>query len=181
MPERAKLKDHLTSAELQRHYLRCQHLADRTRWHALWLVSLGKSGNEAARLVGRSSGWVSELVRAYNERGVEAAVTRKRKGRQQGGREAALGWGTDEESELREALFGGAPDGGTWTAAKVALWLGERRGRNVHLVTGWRTLKRLRQSVQLPRPQHPEAASAEDQAAFQKNARDTDTVTPGAA
>jgi len=166
----AKLKDHLTSAELQRHYLRCQHLADRTRWHALWLVSLGKSGNEAARLVGRSSGWVSELVRAYNERGVEAAVTRKHKGRQQGGREAALRWGTDEEHELREALLGRAPDGGTWTAAKVAFWLGERRGRKVHLVTGWRTLKRLRQSVQLPRPEHPQAASAEDQAAFQKNA-----------
>jgi transposase len=166
----AKLKDHLTSAELQRHYLRCNHRADRTRWHALWLVSLGKSGNEAARLVGRSSGWVSELVRAYNERGIEAAVTRKHKGRQQGGREAALRWGTDEERELREALLGRAPDGGTWTAAKVALWLGERRGRKVHLVTGWRTLKRMRQSVQLPRLEHPEAASAEAQVAFQKNA-----------
>lgn len=174
MAGKAKLKDHLTSAELQRHYLRCEHLADRTRWHALWLVSLGKSGNEAARLVGRSSGWVSELVRAYNERGVDAAVTRKHKGRQQGGREAALRWGTDEESELREALLGRAPDGATWTAAKVALWLGERRGRSVHLVTGWRTLKRLRQSVQLPRPQHPQAASAEDQAAFQKNPRDAE-------
>lgn len=181
MAGRAKLKDHLASGELQQHYRRCQNLADRTRWHALWLVSLGKSGNEAARLVGRSSGWVSGLVRAYNERGVEAAVTRKHKGRQQGGREAALRWGTDEEAELREALLGRAPDGGTWTAAKVALWLGERRGRNVHLVTGWRTLKRLRQSVQLPRPQHPEAVSAEDQAAFQKNARDIGETESGMA
>lgn len=181
MAGRAKLKNHLTRAELQRHYLRCQHLADRTRWHALWLVSLGKSGNEAARLVARSSGWISELVRAYNERGVDAVVTRKHKGRQQGGREAALRWGTDEESELREALLGRAPDGGTWTAAKVALWLGERRGRNVHLVTGWRTLKRLRQSVQLPRPQHPQAASAEEQAAFQKNPRDADGTASGTA
>lgn len=170
MAGKAKLTDHLTSATLQRHYLRCKHLGDRTRWHALWLVSLGKSGNEAARLVGRSSGWVSELVRAYNERGVEAAVTRKHKGRQQGGREAALRWGTDEESELREALLHASPEGGAWTAAKVALWLGERRGRKVHLVTGWRTLKRLRQSIQLPRPQHPQAASPEEQAAFQKNA-----------
>ena len=177
MAGKAKLKEHLTSAVLQRYYLRCQHLADRTRWHALWLVSLGKSGNEAARLVGRSSGWVSGLVRAYNERGTDAAVTRKHKGRQQGGREAALRWGTDEEAELREALLGRAPDGGTWTAAKVALWLGERRGRNVHLVTGWRTLKRLRHSVQLPRPQHPQAASAEEQAAFQKNARDVNATT----
>jgi len=124
MAGRAKLKEHLTSAALQRRYLKCDHLADRTRWHALWLVSLGKSGNEAARLVGRSSGWVSGLVRAYNERGIDAAVTRKHKGRQQGGREAALRWGTDEEAELREALLSRAADGGAWTAAKVALWVG---------------------------------------------------------
>ena len=170
MAGKAKLKDHLTQHELQRRYLQCEHLADRTRWHALWLVSLGKSGNEAARLVGRTSGWVSRLVQAYNERGVEGAVTVKHKGRQQGGREACLRWGTGEELELREALLDRAADGGMWTAAKVALWLGERRGRKVHLVTGWRTLKRLRQSIQLPRPQHPEAASPEEQAAFQKNA-----------
>jgi transposase len=169
MPGRAKLKTHLSS-ELQRRYLTCEHLADRTRWHALWLVSLGKSGNEAARLVGRTSGWVSRLVQAYNERGVEAAVTVKHKGWQQGGREACLRWGTSEELELREALLDRAADGGMWTAAKVALWLGERRGRKVHLVTGWRTLKCLRQSGQLPRPEHPEAASPEEQTAFQKNA-----------
>jgi hypothetical protein len=56
MPRIAKLEGHLSSAELQQRYLRCDHRADRTRWHALWLVSLGKSGNEAARLVGRTSG-----------------------------------------------------------------------------------------------------------------------------
>jgi transposase len=167
MPGRAKLKTHLSSSELQRRYLTCEHLADRTRWHALWLVSLGKSGNEAAQLVGRTSGWVSRLVQAYNERGVEAAVTVKHKGRQQGGHEACLRWGTSEELELREALLDGAADGGMWTAAKVTLWLGARRGR---MVTGWHTLKRLRQLCQLPRPEHPEAASSEEQAAFQKNA-----------
>ncbi len=170
MPRTAKLEKHLSSEELRERYLKCKHDADRTRWHALWLVSLGRSGNEAARLVGRSSGWVSLLVRAYNTHGPEGAKTLKREGQQWGGREACLAWGTDEEQELREALSRAAPDGGLWTAAKVASWLSERRGRDVHMVTGWRTLQRLRQSVQVPRPQHPEAASAEEQAAFQKNA-----------
>ena len=170
MPRTAKLEEHLGSAELRERYLRCKHDADRTRWHALWLVSLGKSGNEAARLVGRSSGWVSLLIRAYNARGPEAAETIKRNAQQWGGREACLMWGTDEEQELREVLSQAAPDGGFWTAAKVAAWLGERRGKEVHMVTGWRTLQRLRYSGQLPRPQHPEAASPEEQAAFQKNA-----------
>lgn len=177
MPGLAKLEEHLSRDELRRYYLKCDHLADRSRWHALWLVSLGKSGNEAARLVGRSSGWVSELVRSYNKRGPEAAPTLKHKGRQQGGREACLKWGTEEEAELRKALVQKAADGGIWTAAKVAAWLGGRRGRKVHLVTGWRTLKRLRQSGQLPRPQHPQAASIEEQAAFQKNARDINGAT----
>ncbi len=172
MPRTAKLEDHLTSAELQQQYLRCEHRADRTRWHALWLVSLGKSGNEAARLVGRTSGWVSVLVRHYNDQGAASVITVKREGRQWGGSQAALRWGTSEEIELREALVRAPPGDGVWTAAKVAVWLAERRGHNVHLSTGWRTLKRLHQSIQMPRPQHPEAASAEDQAAFQKKSSD---------
>lgn len=167
---KAKLEGHLSSAELQERYLKCKHLADRVRWHALWLISSGKSGNEAARLVGRTSGWASVLVRSYNKQGAAGVATIKREGKQWGGSEAALRWGSEEEDELCEALRHRAPDGGLWTSAKVAAWLGERRGREVHLVTGWRTLKRLRHSSQLPRPQHPEAASLEEQAAFQKNA-----------
>lgn len=66
--------------------------------------------------------------------------------------------------------------GEIWTAVKVAAWLSKRRGRKVDLVTGWRTLQRLRQSMQLPRPEHPEAASPEDQATFQKNTRDADGI-----
>ena len=165
-PRTAKLEEHLSSDELQRCYLRCDHRADRTRWHALWLMSLGKSGNEAARLVGRTSGWISMLVRSYNERGTEGVETVKREGQQWGGHEAALRWGTEEETQLSEALCHATPKGEVWTAVKVAAWLSKRRGRKVHLVTGWRTLQRLRQSRQLPRPRYPEAAGAEDQAAF---------------
>lgn len=174
MPRTAKLEGHLSSDELQQRYLRCDHRADRTRWHALWLVSTGKSGNEAARVVGRTSGWISVLVRSYNESGAAGVETVKRKGQQWGGHEACLRWGTEEEAELCQAILQAAPKGEVWTAVKVATWLSERRGRKVHLVTGWRTLQRLRQSRQMPRPEHPEAASVEDQAIFQKNAHNTD-------
>lgn len=167
---RAQLVEHLSSAELQARYLKCKHPADRVRWHALWLVSTGKSGNDAASLVGRTSGWASVLVRNYNEHGEAGVITVKREGRQWGGSEASLRWGSEEEAELREALQQKAPDGGLWTAAKLAAWLSERRGRKVSLVAGWRTLKRLHQSKQLPRPQHPEAANPEEQRVFQKNA-----------
>ena len=116
------------------------------------------------------------LVRSYNENGIGGVATVERKGQQWGGSEAALRWGTKEETELREALRHATPEGEVWTAAKVAAWLSERRGRKVHVVTGWRTLQRLRQSMQLPRPAHPEAASAEEQVAFRKNARDAERV-----
>ncbi len=82
MPRTAKLEGHFSSDELQQRYLRCDHRADRTRWHPLWLVSTGKSGNEAAWLVARTSGWVSVLVRSYNERGAEGVATIKRRGKQ---------------------------------------------------------------------------------------------------
>lgn len=118
-------------------------------------------------------------MRSYNKSGVAGVATVKRRGQQWGGHEAALRWGTEEETELRQALLRATPEGEVWTAVKVAAWLGKRRGRKVHPVTGWRTLQRLRQSMQLPRPEHPEAASAEDQAAFQKNARDADGTAPG--
>lgn len=107
------------------------------------------------------------LVRACNAHGgSEGAKTLKREGQQWGGREAYLSWGTHEERELREALAQAAPDRGLWTAAKVAAWLSEHRGRVVHMVTGWRTLQQFRHSVQVPRPRHPEVAGSEEQAAL---------------
>lgn len=103
---RAKLAEHLSSAELRERYLKCRHRADRVRWHALWLISTGRSGNEAACLVGRTSGWASVLVRSYNERGEAGVATIKREGRQWGGSEAALRWGTDEGSYVKPCWRG---------------------------------------------------------------------------
>jgi len=68
--------------------------------------------------------------------------------------------------ELDRALEGAAPDGGRWTAAKVAAWIAERTGRRVGIQTGWRSLCRLDWRRSRPRPQHVKA-DPEAQAAFQ--------------
>jgi transposase len=166
MPRTLQLLPHLSSEELQRRYLSSQHPLERTRWHGLWLVSLGKSGAEAARLVGRSDTWLSDVARAYNSRGPQAVSPVQRGGAQWGGKTPSL----DEAGlqALVEALAGPAPTGGLWTGAKVALWIERRTGRTTHKVTGCKYLYRAGYTKQTARPAHPEGAGPEEQAAYQK-------------
>jgi transposase len=60
-------------------------------------------------------------------------------------------------------------DGGLWTAPKVAAWIAERTGMTVDASTAWRAMRRLGFTLQVPRPRHRGAATAEEQAAFKKS------------
>ncbi len=62
-------------------------------------------------------------------------------------------------------------DGGLWTGPKVAAWMGARLGQKVWPQRGWDYLRRLEHSLQVPRPRHAEAASAEEQALYKKARR----------
>ena len=58
-------------------------------------------------------------------------------------------------------------DGGQWTGPKVARWLAARLGRaKVHAQRGWEALRRVRWSIQAPRPRHPRSATPEQRAEF---------------
>jgi transposase len=72
-----------------------------------------------------------------------------------------------QQAELDRALEGAAPDGGKWTAAKVATWIAQRTGRPVEVSTGWRYLRRLDRRRYRPRPRHANA-DPDAQAAFKK-------------
>jgi hypothetical protein len=53
---------------------------------------------------------------------------------------------------------------------KVARWIAGRLGlEHVHAPRGWEALKKLRWSIQAPRPRNPKAATAEQEAAFKKS------------
>lgn len=56
---------------------------ERRRWIALYLISKGMSGNEASELVDRSSGWISKVVKRYNELGPKGVADqyKSRRGR----------------------------------------------------------------------------------------------------
>jgi transposase len=50
----------------------------------------------------------------------------------------------------------------------VALWIQARTGQSTHPQQGWAYLRQLGFGLRVPRPQHPNAASPEEQAAFKK-------------
>ena len=165
MRRRIELKDHLKTETLKRRYLACQKAQEKTRWRALYLISKGVIASEAARRVGRTSGWVTQLVSRYNQQGPDAIP--RQMGERTVGRppklEASLA------TELDKALRSHAPDGGLWTGPKVAAWIAQKSGQDVHHCTGWRALKRLGFSLQTPRPANKRRASLEEQAKFKKS------------
>lgn len=70
-------------------------------------------------------------------------------GERTAGRPAKLS--TSLATELDKALRSLAPDGGLWTGPKVAAWIAQKSGHEVHHSTAWRALKRLGFSLQTPR------------------------------
>ncbi len=165
MSRRITLKPHSTTNELYRHYRACRHPQEKLRWRALYLISGGELANHAAQRVGRSSGWITDLARRYNERGVEAVPSAR--GEVAPGRRPRLN--AEAVQALDAALRVSPADGGLWTAPKVAAWIAERTGTSVNPSTAWRIMRRIGFTLQVPRPHHRRAASVEEQAAFKKS------------
>ena len=133
------------------------------RWRALYLISQGMVAAEAARRTGRASSWITSLARRYNREGA-AAVSRKQSTRPSHRAKVDHKLGT----ELAKALRTPAPDGGLWTAPKVADWITEKSGQEVHQTTAWRAMRRLGFSLQVPRPRNKRRATLEEQLEFKK-------------
>jgi transposase len=165
MSRRIELQPHLTTEELFQRYRACRKPNEKTRWRALYLISRGTLAAEAARRVGRTSGWVTQLTSRYNERGAEAVPDQQSDAKP--GPPPSVDAAT--AAELASALRSPAPDGGLWTAPKVAAWIEERTGRAVHETTAWRAMRRLGFTLQVPRPRHRRAASPREQARFKKS------------
>lgn len=123
------LEPHLTADELYKRYRACTKPNEKVRWRALHLISFGVCAAAAARRVGRTSGWITQLTQRYNAGGGEAVGDRRNE-RRKVGRPATLQ--AELAAELDAALHLAAPDGGFWTARKVALWIEGRTGRRLH-------------------------------------------------
>ena len=118
---------------------------------------------DAARRTGRASSWITSLARRSNREGAKAVVRQHAtRPSQRAAVDARLG------KELDQALRTPAPDGGLWTAPKVAARSTEKTGHEVHQTTGWRALRRLGFSLQVPRPANQRRASVEEQTECKK-------------
>ena len=177
MARRTKLEPHLTPDELKQRYLKTEDLSERSHFHVLWLISQGDTQARAAHVVGISERWVQEIVKRYNAGGAEAMRDRRH---DHPGPARTLD--TDGERALEAALKTRPADGGLWTSKKTAAWIRDHTGRPACRVTGWRTLRRLGQTPQRPRPRHkradPEAQEAFKEAAARAQGRSTGAV-PG--
>lgn len=165
MPNLIKLEPHLTSEELYHRYRKCQQPREKTRWRALFLISKGGIANFVAKRVGRSSGWITNLARRYNKLGL-AGVCDQHSQRLPSPPPTL---NAKQAQALQKALLGRAPDGGLWTSPKVAAWIKKKTGKKVHPTTAWRAMRAAGFTLQVPRPNHRQAASKDEQAAFKKS------------
>ena len=154
--------EHLSVEDLERRYRAAQDATEARHTQAIWLLAQGRSVLDVAGVLAFAPRWVEQLAARYNAHGPDAlGDQRRRNGRAASVLTAAL------LAALAERLKEAPEDGGRWTGAKVALWMARRLGvEQVHPQRGWEALKRVRWSIQAPRPRRPRSATPEQQAEF---------------
>ena len=158
---------HLSTAELEARYEAAADPVSKSHFHAIWLLSTGRTATEVAELLSFSTRWIALLVKRYNEQGPGSLGDRR-----QGNGAAPAILTPKALSSLKERLKTPPDDGGLWTGPKVARWLAGFHGlKSVHDQRGWDALVAIEYSIQKPRPRHPKAASEEDRDALKKTAR----------
>ncbi len=86
MPHYVTVVPHLPSGEFALRYCHAHDPVDRTHWHLLWLIAMGRRMPDVARLVGYIADWILEIVRRYNAEGPVGIVNRRQHGRRLDGR-----------------------------------------------------------------------------------------------
>jgi transposase len=146
---------HRTVNQILRKYRACRHPVEKVRWHAVWLLARTDEPRTpalVADLVGLSAVTVRAVLHRWNAAGPDG-LTDGRKGN-----------GSDPKltPRRRDALYAALrdrpPDGGLWSGPKVARYVRDRWGVSVGPVTGWRWLRDLGFTLQVPRPSHPRSA-----------------------
>jgi transposase len=164
--KRVEWVKHVSLEELEEGYRQSSDGIERSHWQIVWLYGRYKNADKVAEQVGYSAVWVREIVKRYNQLGIEG-LKDLRHGNP--GQEPILNQA--QEEALVKTLEKDAPGLGLWTGPKVATWISQKTKQKVSDVTGWQYLKRLGYSLQVPRPQHRKAATPEEQATFKKNSR----------
>ncbi len=146
---------HPTVNQIANKFRACRRPVEKARWHAVWLLArtdVPRTPAEVADVVGLSAVTVRAVLHRWNAAG-PPGLTDEREGN---GSEPRLT--ARRRAALYAALQKRPPDGGLWTGPKVARYVADRWGVAVGPVTGWRWLRALGFSLQVPRPSHPRSA-----------------------
>jgi transposase len=157
---------HLPPADIFRRYRACRRGVEKTHWQLLWLLTRPErplAPAQAAAQVGLTAVWARAILKRWNAAGPDGLADR-RVGTC-GGRGKLT---TDQHIDLWAALQQPSPDGGLWSGPKVARYVRDRWGVTVGKPTGWRWLRGLGFSPQVPRPCHPKAAAAAEREAWKR-------------
>jgi transposase len=167
--------EHFTPEQIDHHYRTCADPREKTRWHVIWLLTRPgqrHSANSASAIVGLSPAWAAEILKRWNAHGPDGL----RDGRRENGAKPLLN--ARQQQALLTALRRRAPDGGLWTSPKVAQYVQERWGHAIDPATGWKWLKRLGFSLQVPRPSHPHHATHDERRGWKKSPQTTGAGAP---
>jgi len=165
MPRNLYLEPHFSTDELKAHYRASHDPVESRRWHLLWLVCEQTTLTHAAQVVGLNYDYAREIVREYNCNGANGVRNRRKDKRPQQSRSLL---NQDQCAQLSARLQTPPADGGLWNGPKVAQVIAQMTGvEKVWPQRGWDYLKRLEQSLQVPRPRHRKG-ELEAQTAFKK-------------
>lgn len=147
---------HRTANQIRQKYRACRHPVEEVRWHAVWLLARTdepRTPAQVAAVVGLSDTTGRAVLHRRNAAG-PAGLTDRRAGN---GARPKL---TARRRDARyAAILNRPPDGGLWSGPKVARCARGRWGVAVGTVTGWRWLRELGLTPQVPRPARPRAAT----------------------
>lgn len=160
----AHVADHLSLAELEQRYRSCADVTATRHFQTIWLLAKGHDIAEVSATMSFAPRWVERLLARYNAKGAEALGDLRR----HNGRAPSI-LKADLLEALKLRLGEPPPDGGRWTARKVAAWMaGELGLAAVAPQRGWDALKAIDWTVQRPRPRHPQAATPDSRESFKK-------------
>ncbi len=163
----AHIVEHLPVEELERLYRAARDATEARHIQAVWLLAQGRTVLDVASVLAFVPRWVEELAARHDAHGPGAlGDQRRRNGRAASVLTPAL------LAALSERLRAPPEDGGRWTGPKVAVWMARHLGvERVPPQRGWEALRRVRWSLQAPRPRHPRAATPEQRAEFRGGSR----------
>jgi transposase len=160
----AHVADHLSIEDLERRYRACVDACSARHYQTIWLLAQGHTVPEVSALTSFAPRWIEELQARYNALGPSALGDLRRNN---GTRPSVLK--PELLGQLKVRLKEPPPDGGLWTSRKVADWMAAQLGlEKLAQQRGWEALQAINWSIQSPRPQNPNSATAAEAEVFKK-------------